>query len=205
MKKAIIALAFFVALFAGTYRGALNITGPLTYQAHTVCITVPASEASNGATATTRTTLATFVGQSFNSNNDEQIVSWEIPADYVASTPVIFKIYWTNQPGDALLDTETVIWVLSYRVIVSGGLYDNGTAAAPTTGATWTQVGGGTDKAIVWNTISFAYNDTNQPLASDRLLSVSIKEDNTGDTYSGNPLTLRFELCYQSNGPTDHI
>ncbi len=160
-------------------------------------IDIPPSAATGGPTAPAATTVGTSRGLAFNADAEEAFLHLEIPVDWDGVSNIVLHTHWVATSGDAVADGETVKWDITYHSAAVGEAVDVGTAATAT--VTHTQSGAGTDKEIYDSDITLPYNTGNQPLTAEDHLNIQLTRDVSGDTYSGDPTVIHWELEYTSN------
>jgi hypothetical protein len=163
-----------------------------------------------GPTAPTPATIGTvFRVLGFDATAETTFLQWEVPDDWVEDTDVTLKIYWTNEAGDAVANTETVIFDISYSIIPTntGTAYDANGASTGT--VTYTQSGAGVDKESHVSTITIAHGDASNPIEYDYVMSIVFNRDTAlagggNDTYSGDVNIFRWEIAYSANTTSTH-
>lgn len=176
--------------------------GGLIIPEYTRHFDVMPSSALLGPTAPTVDVQDTFAGLGFDADAEAAYLDIEVPDEWVGISDMTLEVVWMPESGDAIADTETVKWDISYRSIADGEAVDNGTVATAT--ATYTQSGAGTDKELIKTEITLDYDGANQPLTIGDTLGIKFDRDVTGDTYSGKAIVVRWELYYTANRPGTH-
>lgn len=174
--------------------------GSIYLPGYTRHIAMPASTSQVGATAPTATTVGTSRGLGFDADGELVFFDTVIPEDWNGTSDMNIEIYWSAENGDAVADTEQVIWDTEYRSVAEGEAVDNGTLV--NVACTHTQSGGGTDKELYETTCTIDYDDANQPLTAGDTLFIKLNRDVTaeaGNTYSGLAILQRYEIKYTSN------
>ena len=162
-------------------------------------VQIPSSGATVGNTAPTPTTIQNTRGLGFDADAEVVYIVVKIPPDWDAATDLTFCVGWCGTAGDAIADTETVKFDISYNSVAptGGEVVDQGTEATATT--TYTQSGAGTDKEFIKTDITIPYTGGNQPLAANDALFIKFSRDVTGDSYSGAAIVQGWAMCYESN------
>ena len=150
-----------------------------------------------GATPPTQDT--TRNGLAFDA--DAETVDWSVrvPSDWDGASDITLRLHYHGESGDAVADTETIIWATTINSIAAGEAVDAGTEQTP--GVTYTQSGAGTDKELIQSDITIDYDSGDQPLASGDLLHITLNRNVSGDTYSGGAVLLFAELIYNTAFP----
>ncbi len=177
----------------------ISTVGIVTFpQGYTRKIIIEAGAASQGSTAPTFTTVGTVRGLSFSANAELAFFSVGIPSDWDGTSNFDLGVHWLPTSGDAIADTETVKFDISYHAAALGEAVDQGTVATATT--TYTQSGAGTDKEHLLTMITIPATGGNQPLALGDLISIQFNRDATTDTYSGDPNIYFWTIEYTATG-----
>jgi hypothetical protein len=185
-------------------QGNIELKDPLQVPSYTVDQHVVAGSAVLGPSAPSRYVNGSVSGIGFASDGESAYIAWEVPDCWVGAENIALKVYWTNQSGDALLDTETVKWDFEYRVLAFGtDTTTTGTAATAT--STYTQSGAGTDGDTHVNALTLVYNDANQPLVAGEVVTGRFDRDVAGDTYSGAGVVPLWEFSLSADGICDHF
>jgi len=153
--------------------------------------------ASLGPTAPDTVIQDTFVGLGFDADAETALITVEVPPEWTGASDMCLNVIWMAESGDAVADTETVKWDVSYRSVAEGENTDNGTVVTAT--QTHTQSGAGGDKELYKTCITIPYTGGNQPLAANDTLGIQFDRDVSGDTYSGEAIVVRWELEYNAN------
>jgi len=159
---------------------------------------ISANSATLGPTAPSGATIGTARGLQFAADNESVNFQFEVPESWDGASDIRFRVYWVPESGDAIADTETVKWDLQYRSIDEGEAVDNGTAVTATT--TYTQSGAGTDKEFIVSDIVIDFDNVNQPVEAGDIIVAQFDRDVSGDTYSGDPIVLRWEINVTATG-----
>jgi hypothetical protein len=142
-------------------------------------------------------------GLGFNADAEQAIIVQEIPNDWNGASDILLKVYWTNEPGDAVQDTETVEWNYIFRSIVYGTeTISNGTAVA--LAETYTCATTDADGETYETTLTLDYDGANQPLTAGDVITGLFSRDVTTDTYSGEAIVVQWEIQYTSVGLPNH-
>lgn len=165
-----------------------------------------AGSANLGPTAPTWAVHGTAGCLAFDADAELAFLAIHVPGDWNGSSDLVLSIYWTNQDGTAIGDTETVIWLSTYRSIIWGGgsaeNIENGTAVSPS--VTYTQSGAGVDGDTHSSAITIDYDHVDQTLAADDMLIMQLSRDMTTDTYGSDALVTHWCLEYTSVGLSAH-
>ena len=177
----------------------------ITVGVYNIDITIPPGAAALGPTAPTWVVVGTFGGLEFDADAERVSFDIEVPDDYTGADSLILKIYYTNEPSDAIADTETIKFDILWRAIDFDGGEDieNGTAETGT--VTYTQSGAGGDGDTRESIIILPHDGGNQTISSNDVLGIQFDRDVSGDTYSGGAYLIRWELSYPSNGLVTHL
>lgn len=140
----------------------------------------------------------------FDADAERAYMSFEVPGDWAGSEDMLLKVYWTNESGDALADTETIKWVITYRVIDfdGGEVITNGDAVADT--LTYTQSGAGTDLETHESTFTLDWDNATQPLTVGERALIQFSRAMTADSYTGDGCVEMFEISYTSDDFREH-
>ena len=184
--------------------GNLDIAGDLTVGTYTLNHTVSAGGATLGPTAPSKVVKDTSVLVCFDADAEQVGIEYEVPDEWIGTTDIMLKVYWTFEDGDVPQLNETVKWDISYRSIVWGTEdTDNGTVATGT--VTYTEGSDpGDDKNTVESEITLPYDDANQPLTAGDLLVILFDRDVTGDSYSGDACIVKWETALDANSFATH-
>lgn len=180
--------------------GGLTIAGQLTRGATTQHFSILASAIEQGSGSPTRD--PTVGCTALDANTEILELNFHVPTDWDAASDFTMGVHWHPQAGDALADTETVIYSMTWRTIAHGQAVDNGTAVTIT--STHTQSGAGTDKVLIDNDIPLDFDDSNQPIAVGDIVFVSFFRDFDTDTYTGDAAVCDFDVHYTSTGIPEH-
>lgn len=163
------------------------------------CYTFAPSAAVLGPTAPNSEVCGTYSCLGFDADAENVLIEQELPDGFVGTTGT-FKIYWTNEAGDAVANGETVKMDISYRSLDmgTGTTYDSGAAGTGT--VTYTEAASpGTDKDTHLSTIAVT------GLAAGDVFGASFDRDVTTDTYSGELRVIQWELCFDINMIPNHL
>ena len=188
------------AIFEGI--NTIAFDADLVLKAYTRSITIPANAATLGPTAPGATSVGTYRGLAFDADAETVNLTFEIPDDWNGTSDMMLKVYWSNEPADALANTETVKWDFTYRVTAEGEDLDADPAGSGT--GTYTQSGAGTDGELIETEITIVYNESNQPLVVDSIVGILLDRDMTGDSYAGDAVVIQWEIDYTSIGIPNH-
>lgn len=158
---------------------------------------ITASSATSGPTAPTETTVGTFRGLGYDTDNEASFFAIEVPSDWNGTSDMALVVHWYPTEGDAVANTETVKWDITYRSISAGEAVDNGTAVVAT--ATFTGGASEGDKEHYETSITIDFDNANQPLSVDDDIGFQFDRDVTGDTYSGSGIVYKWDLVYTAN------
>ena len=164
---------------------------------YTRTIKIPATAARVGVTAPTPTTIENTRGLGFDADGELAFIATPIPQDWDGASDLTFKTSFCGTSGDAIADTETVKFDISYNSVAEGEAVDNGTEKTAT--VTYTQSGAGTDKEMIIVNITIDYDDGDQPITAGDALFIKFNRDVTTDTYSGAAIVQAWALQYTSD------
>ena len=164
---------------------------------YTRTVKIPATAARVGATAPTETSIENTRGLGFDADGELAFIATPIPQDWDGASDLTFKTSFCGTSGDAIADTETVKFDISYNSVAEGEAVDNGTEKTAT--ATYTQSGAGTDKEMIIVNITIDYDDGDQPITAGDALFIKFNRDVTTDTYSGAAIVQAWALQYTSD------
>ena len=150
-----------------------------------------------GATAPTELDVGDSRGLDFDADAEQVRFSRRVPDDWDGVSDLFLDVIWSNDPGAALADTNTVIWDINFRSRATAETVGGGTVATGT--ATYTQSGAGTDGEQFETAITIDHDNVNQPLTAGDILHVTFDRDVTGDTYASGAIVLGWVLRYSSN------
>ncbi|MCK5018781.1 MAG: hypothetical protein KAS32_17090 [Candidatus Peribacteraceae bacterium] len=175
----------------------------VTVGAWTRYLMISAGSATLGPTAPTWATHGTAGALAFDADAEVVHLTKEVPDDWDGVSDLSLDVYWTNEDGDNIADTETVIWLCSYRSIIWGTEnIENGTAVSPS--VTYTQSGAGADGDSHISDIVIDYDNGNQPVTAGDTIIMIFSRDMTNDTYGGDALVGQWEVEYTSVGLPNH-
>jgi hypothetical protein len=180
------------ALITFTNGGTTLKLAPYTYE-----ISLSAGAANFGPTAPTWVDSAAieYAGLAFDADAETVHFVFDVPSCWIgagASGDMTVQIFWTNESGVALADTETVKWDLTWRTKSAGEDLNNGSATSAT--VTYTQSGAGTDGELFQSNITIDHDAAGNAIAEDDLLGVEFSRDMTGDTYASDAVVLMWHI-----------
>lgn len=177
--------------------GALTTTGDVIVGSYSRNICIEAGAATLGPTSPGWVENATTGGLAFDADAEVVHLRFAIPADWDGASDMKLYIYWTPERGDALGDTETVIFRTEYRSLLWGTeAVDNGTSVSDST--LYTQSGAGADGATFIDSLTIDYDNASQPLAAGDCLFYLFYRHMTTDTYAGDAVVVSWRLGYNS-------
>lgn len=182
-----------------TVTGAIATTSTITVGTYTRHFTVNAGSVTQGPNAPTMVSIAsTYRGLGVNANNETLFFTWHVPAPWDTISDIDIIIHWTNEPGTAIGDGETVIWDCDWQAKGDGEDLDSSASTNATT--TYTQSGAGTDGELQETTIVIDYDDATNPLALGDIVGFECFRDATADTYgtSEDVVFLLFGIEYNA-------
>lgn len=159
-----------------------------------------ASGSQGGVTAPTYTTIGTFRAVTFDADDEIAFIDWIIPQNWIGTSDMTLKAYFTNEPGTVINDGETVIFNYEYYCVGTGEALDNGTAV--NVNGTYTQSGSETDGELLTNSITLDYDNADQPLVKHNILGISINREFSTDTYGADINVVKWEI--ESTADTFH-
>lgn len=178
----------------------MEVQGSLAFAAAARVLSFGPNALVLGATPPTLATQGTFLGLAFDADAEAAALLVRVPDDWDGESDLTLTLYWVNEEGTAIAETETVIWLASLRSRAVGELTTDDDAVALT--ATYTETGDptGTDLEIHATALTIDHDDEDQPLAAGDLLSILLSRDKTNDTYAADAILLGLALTYQSVG-----
>lgn len=182
-------------VFGNTTVTNFTYTGSVTAPAFTHEIEIEAGAATKGPTAPVFVDTAgdEYAGLAFDADAESTHIAIEVPACWDGVSDWTLEIYWTNENGVALANTETVKWDITWRSVIWGTeQVDNGTAVTGT--ITYTQSGAGNDGDTHKSTITIDYDHANQQLTVGDILAVHFDRDMTADTYASDAVVIEWHL-----------
>lgn len=153
---------------------------------------ISSSSAALGATSPTATTIETYRGLAFDADGELAFLNLEVPDSWDGASDMTLEVDWFAESGDVLADGETVVFDITFRSLMVGEAFDNGTVATST--GTYTQSGAGTDKEHITTSVTIDYDNANQPLMTGDMLGVKFNRDVTADNYSGDAIVVDWHL-----------
>jgi len=182
----------------------IYLSGNLSTKPYYYCKTVSAGHTILGPTAPTYTQAGTFGALAFDADAEQISILYEIPRKWTGTEDMLFKVYWTNEVGTALSNTETVIWSIKYRNIdfEAGQVITANSVALGTD--TYTQSGAGADGDTHQSEIYLTYNGADQALTGGCLLGITFSRSFSVDTYGSDALVTHFEICHSASGIIEH-
>lgn len=147
--------------------------------------------------STPPTLNATLFGWAFDADAEALQCNVRVPHDWETGSDMTFRIHWHGLSGDAIEDSETVEWNVTWGTINEGEAIDNGTEVVAQT--IYTQSGAGTDKEYLITDVTIDHDDAGQPIAKGDMLTFRIQADATNSTYisaGGDAVFIGAELGY---------
>lgn len=148
--------------------------------------------------------IGTFIGLGFDDDNDNALMTFEIPGDWDGVSDLDFRFYYAF--AVAPVNGETVKFDISYRVKAETEDIDTGTASTGTVTETILSAAGETAVGYLFvNNIALPYEDSDNPIhETSHLIGISFDRDDGGDTENGEAIVIIFELKYTANKPTQY-
>ncbi len=145
--------------------------------------------------------IATYIGLGFDDDNDNAVMTFEVPGDWNGTSDLTFQFYYAFAVAPA--NGETVKFDISYRVRAATEDLDSGSATAGTVTETISSATGETAVGYVFsNSITIPYEDADNPVdGTSHLVGVSFDRDDAGDTENGEAIIILYELKYNGNKP----
>jgi len=201
-----------VPLSGGTMSGALDMgsnaitnVSSLGLDPYTVAFEVEAGAATLGPTAPSLALCfgTTASGLAFDADAEKAFLQFEIPDAWNGASDMTLKIYWSNEAGSAIANTETVKFRIAYRSVV-WGTENTGNGTAATADVTYTQSGAGADGDSHISTITIPYSDANQPLTAGDDLCIRFDRHFSADTYANDAVVTKWEVEMTLVGIPNH-
>lgn len=178
----------------------------LTVDSYTRHIDLQIGAAVLGPTAPDLKTVGVARGYGFDADGDAVFFALEVPSDWDGATDMTIHIWWSNESGTAIADTEDVKWDAHYRATAASEDLDGGGTAANTITTTYTQSGAGVDAELHDTTITVDYDDATWPLTVGDLISIQLDRDVSGESnsYGADAVIFRVDLIYNSTTLPNH-
>jgi hypothetical protein len=160
-------------------------------------ILVPIRALSLGAVPPSDGWIGLYDALEFDADAETAHLALRVPDDWDGATAITLSLAWSPEPGTAIADTETVIWLGEWRATPAAGVADAGTTGKTTD--TYTQAGAGTDKEVIVSQLDLDPADLDQPIAAGDILSIQISRDMTTDTYAADACLLALWVDYDSS------
>ena len=142
--------------------------------------------------------IGTYIGLGFDDDNDNALMTFEIPGDWDGASDISFKLYYAFAIAPA--DGETVKFDISYRARAEHEDIDTGNATTGTVTETISAAAGETAVGYLFeNSITLAYQNGDNPISAADLIGISFDRDDAGDTENGEAIVVLFELRYTAN------